>query len=262
MSSNCFLLKYGTVLIHSETDEVIAKHADVLIRQNLIVNIADSIPPPDDVTEIIDCNEMIISPGFVDTHRHLWQTQLKGRHGDHLLADYIPTGNFGGAFFQPNDVQLGELSGALESIDAGTTTIVDHMHVVYSPAHITSALDGLIESGVRGIFCPCPSMRVKKFAPELLLEEEAIPSWFMPTLKEIANQRPLGDGRISLGLGFDSYGEPQEKIESIFSELRANDLQLITSHHVHGQMCKPLSTMFTNSADMSSSRCCRPFDKV
>jgi hypothetical protein len=28
----------------------------------------------------------------VDTHHHLWQTQLKGRHADHGLVSYMYTG--------------------------------------------------------------------------------------------------------------------------------------------------------------------------
>jgi cytosine/adenosine deaminase-related metal-dependent hydrolase len=60
------------------------------------------------------------------------------------------------------DVQFGELSGALESIDAGTTTIVDHMHIAYSPAHIEAAMTALAASGVRGVFYPTQIVRVKQ----------------------------------------------------------------------------------------------------
>jgi cytosine/adenosine deaminase-related metal-dependent hydrolase len=33
-----------------------------------------------------------LSPGFVDTHHHMWQTQLKGRHADDLFLDYMSKG--------------------------------------------------------------------------------------------------------------------------------------------------------------------------
>jgi cytosine/adenosine deaminase-related metal-dependent hydrolase len=126
----------------------------------------------------------------------------------------------------------------LESIDAGTTTIVDHSHIAYSPAHIEAALTALVASGVRGVFCPTPTVRVKQWLPELQVEEEQVPSWFMPTLKDMANQRPLGNGRVSLGLGFDSYAIPQDEVENIFSQARESNLHLITSHHLHGKICK------------------------
>jgi cytosine/adenosine deaminase-related metal-dependent hydrolase len=143
-----------------------------------------------------------------------------------------------GFFYRVKDVQFGELSGALESIDAGTTTIVDHMHVAYSLEHLEAALTALVASGVRGVFCSTPTARVKQWQPELQMEEEQVPSWFMPALNDIANQRPLGNGRISLGLGFDSYTVPHEEVESIFSQARQSSLHLITSHHFHGQVCR------------------------
>jgi cytosine/adenosine deaminase-related metal-dependent hydrolase len=161
-SSTCFLLKSATVILHQQDDQVVAEHIDILVRDNFIVAIADNTAEPKDITEVIDCSDTIISPGFVDTHRHLWQTQLKGRHSDNLLTDYVPRGYLAGFFYNVKDVQFGELSGALESIDAGTTTVVDHMHIAYSPAHIESALTALVASGVRGVFCPTPTVRVKQ----------------------------------------------------------------------------------------------------
>jgi cytosine/adenosine deaminase-related metal-dependent hydrolase len=41
---------------------------------------------------IVDCEEKILCPGFIDTHHHIWQTQLKGRHSDDTLLDYTPKG--------------------------------------------------------------------------------------------------------------------------------------------------------------------------
>jgi len=237
-SATCFLLHSGTVLLHLQDDQVVVKRTDILIRDNYIVAIDDDIPKPEDITEVIDCSDKIISPGFIDTHRHLWQTQLKGRHSDDLLSDYITRGYLAGSFYEPSDVQLGELSGALESIDAGTTTIVDHMHVAYSPAHINAALEGLIASGVRAIFCPTPTRRVKQWQPTFLMEEEQVPAWFLAAFENMIRQKQLGDGRISPGLGFDSFELPQDEVEKIFFQVRQSNLQLITSHHFHGQICK------------------------
>jgi hypothetical protein len=45
------------------------------------------------------------------------------------------------------------LGAAAESIDAGTTTVVDHAHVGRSPSHVHWAIDGLVTSGVRAFFC-------------------------------------------------------------------------------------------------------------
>lgn len=44
---------------------------DVLIDGNKIVKLEESIPPPPDAT-VIDARNHIVSPGFIDTHRHLY----------------------------------------------------------------------------------------------------------------------------------------------------------------------------------------------
>jgi len=46
------------------------KEQDVLIRGNKIVQIGKGIVPPVGAT-VIDASNHIVSPGFVDTHRHL-----------------------------------------------------------------------------------------------------------------------------------------------------------------------------------------------
>ena len=65
------------------------------------------------------------------------ETQLKGRHADQTLLVFFPCGDLQAASYTPADVFWGQLAGLLEALDAGTTTIVDHAHVNYSPEHCT-----------------------------------------------------------------------------------------------------------------------------
>jgi cytosine/adenosine deaminase-related metal-dependent hydrolase len=93
MAAPSILLRGGTLLIHDENDHVVARTADLLIEGDMIVKIEENISiDPSSHIEVIDCTDKIISPGFIDTHHHLWQTQLKGRHGDDTLLDYMSTG--------------------------------------------------------------------------------------------------------------------------------------------------------------------------
>jgi cytosine/adenosine deaminase-related metal-dependent hydrolase len=132
------LLQGGTLLVPGDaTDSVVAVKQDLLICKDRIAGIGQDIAPGDGTVhlDLVDCTNKIISPGFIDTHHHLWQTQLKGRHGDHTLLDYMPSGNLSGSFYTPSDVFWGQLGGALEALDAGTTTVVDQAHMNYSEQH-------------------------------------------------------------------------------------------------------------------------------
>lgn len=44
--------------------------------------------------KVIDCCGKVVSPGFIDTHHHVWQMQLKGRRSDDTLLDYAAKGSF------------------------------------------------------------------------------------------------------------------------------------------------------------------------
>jgi cytosine/adenosine deaminase-related metal-dependent hydrolase len=87
------LLKGGTVLTHDGSDHVKSTKADILIKGSKIVKIEPNVSVNGE-TEVVDCTGKIISPGFVDTHHHMWQTQLKGRHADEMLLEYMITGNY------------------------------------------------------------------------------------------------------------------------------------------------------------------------
>lgn len=70
------LLKNGTALIHGHDDHVESVKTDILIEGNKIARIEERITATPGTTTI-DCTDKIISPGFIDTHHHVWQTQLK-----------------------------------------------------------------------------------------------------------------------------------------------------------------------------------------
>ena len=90
MAQPSILLKDGTVLFHEKDDHVSPlRNTDVLIEGNIIKKIAPSIGAHAGA-KTTDCAGKIVSPGFIDTHHHLWQTQLKGRFSGDTLFDYMP----------------------------------------------------------------------------------------------------------------------------------------------------------------------------
>jgi cytosine/adenosine deaminase-related metal-dependent hydrolase len=94
-SPHSILLQNATLLVpesHGGDHIVPIKNHSLLIEGNKIVRIAAKIDPPSASTEVIDCTSKLISPGFIDTHHHVWQTQVKGRHSDHTLLEYMAPG--------------------------------------------------------------------------------------------------------------------------------------------------------------------------
>ncbi|KAF9777116.1 hypothetical protein IL306_004631 [Fusarium sp. DS 682] len=228
------LLKNATILVPKGpgNDHVIPlKNHSLLIEGSKIARISPHIEPPSESTQVIDCTSKIISPGFVDTHHHVWQTQLKGRHADHTLIEYMAPGNMAAHSYRPEDVFWGQLGGCLEALEAGTTTIVDHAHISYSSEHNNVALSATISSGIRSIYCYCPITRVKTWKP-FALEEEILPNWLLEKLAELCRAGPFGNGRVTMGFAFDYFFLPKEVVVNIFSQVRSLGVKTITSHYV------------------------------
>lgn len=124
---------------------------DVLIDDGAIAAVGPEIDVAD--AEQIDLSGEILMPGFVDTHRHTWQTPFRGVCADWTLEDY-----FRGIRMtvSPNcaaeDVYAGNFVGALEALDAGVTTVLDFSHCNNTPEHADAALAGLRDAGIRATF--------------------------------------------------------------------------------------------------------------
>lgn len=129
-----------------------ATTADLLVEGERIAVVGPALAAAD--AEEIDARGCVILPGLVDTHRHLWQTPLRTVAADWSLFDYAVGIRYGYAgWYRPEDVYLGNLVGALEALDAGITTVVDHCHILHSPEHTDAAVAGLREAGIRAVFC-------------------------------------------------------------------------------------------------------------
>jgi len=97
--------------------------ADVLIEGGKIAAVRPNITA---TAQVIDAANMIVMPGFVDTHRHMWQGTVRNSLPNGLLGDYVRDilGSVRGVM-RPEDVRIGDLVSALGAINAGVTTLLD-----------------------------------------------------------------------------------------------------------------------------------------
>lgn len=136
------VFRNGLVLTMDDAHTVLPG-ADVLVVGGRIAQVGVGLTAPDDALEI-DATDGILMPGMVDTHRHLWQTAMRGYGADWTLTQYFVWYYLeSGKLFRPEDVYAGNLLGAIEAIDAGVTTTVDWSHGLQTPEHADAAVDAL-----------------------------------------------------------------------------------------------------------------------
>ena len=144
------LLKGGCVLT---LDPDIGNYpkGDVLIEDTKITAVGPLLRVSG--AEVIDASNMIVMPGFIDTHRHIWEGILKNIAPDALLDEYFR--DILGVLapvYRPQDAYAGNLVSALGAIDAGVTTLLDWSHIQNTPEHTDAAIAALQESGLRSVF--------------------------------------------------------------------------------------------------------------
>jgi cytosine/adenosine deaminase-related metal-dependent hydrolase len=150
-SRNAILFK-GADVVSMDKNIGVRKNCDVLVQNDTIVKVEPNIEAPG--AEVIDARNCIISPGFIDGHHHMWQQLLRSIATDWSLADYLVViRRCYGSLFTAEDVYAANHVAALDLIYNGVTTVVDHCHILNSPAHTDAAIKALKDSLIRGVFC-------------------------------------------------------------------------------------------------------------
>jgi cytosine/adenosine deaminase-related metal-dependent hydrolase len=144
------LLKGGVVLtMDPELGDF--EKADVLLEGSRIAAVGPNLQAD---AAVIDASRMIVTPGFIDTHRHIWQGQLRNiLPNGRLNPDYVR--DIGGSArnaYRPEDVYVGDALSAWGALNAGITTLLDWSHISNSPEHSDAAVQGLRDSGIRAVY--------------------------------------------------------------------------------------------------------------
>ncbi len=145
-----FILRGGHVLT---MDPALGEFpvGDVHVKNGEIVAVGSRLSARG--ARIIDARNMIVMPGFVDTHQHLWTSLLRGSiRGDDPKYGYFPSKGRVTAEMTPADIYNSVRFGVAESLTSGITTIHDFCHNVTSPAHADADLKALTDLGVRARF--------------------------------------------------------------------------------------------------------------
>ena len=128
------------------------KDVDVLIVGDQIAAVRRFLRPPAGV-RLIDGRGMIVMPGFVDTHDHLWQSIIRGCGTDGTVNSWFS--QCGSPLLGPqlteSDTYAAVRLSTIGLISTGVTTVVDWSHA-FNPGFVSGNLRALNDSGLRYAF--------------------------------------------------------------------------------------------------------------
>lgn len=220
---------------------------DVLIEGRKIKAVGKNLGRID--AEEVRADGMILIPGMLDAHRHVWQQSCAGQK----LKDYFEDVHMRLAVaYQPEDVHFGQYIGGLTAIDAGVTRVVDHCHIAHTPEKGDAAARGIKDSGVAGIFCyqisASPTYGVGATVSRARAYDELFGPYDAWHVRQAENVRDRYFGDKSAPLQFGLAMSPTEMsihtVESMCDEVRIGrrlGAKVIT-HHLYGLNCRPSLT--------------------
>lgn len=194
-------------LLHSATvvtvnpDRAVLDDGAVVIEGDRIVAVGSGAElrtrHPD--ADPVDCLGGLLTPGFVNTHTHLFQTLLKGLGDDRVLKDWFTcmTGPSAVAL-TPEDCYAAALHGCAEALSTGTTTLVDFMYVHPVPGLGDAVLAAMTDSGIRGTmargYC---TTGTDVGVPEALVEPLAVA---LADAERLISRHNIGEARVVVAL--------------------------------------------------------------
>lgn len=176
------LIKGGTIL---SLDRAIgnALEADLLIEDGVITEVGSSLRAR--AATVVDAADTIVMPGFVDTHRHLWQSLIRNLG--------VSSGADVSGHYSADDVYAATLVGLLQALESGITTVVDWCDVSDEAAHYEAALSAHGDAGAHTVFVPSRSGATSSATVNLAFASpEVVAADLDQVVAAWANARALG----------------------------------------------------------------------
>ncbi|GAB3848340.1 amidohydrolase family protein [Dactylosporangium cerinum] len=215
------LFRNGLVLTMDDAHTVLPG-ADVLVVDERVAEVGVGLTAPPGAVEI-DATGGIVMPGMIDTHRHLWQTAMRGYGADWTLTQYFVWYYLeSGRHFRPEDIHAGNVLGALEALDAGVTTTVDWSHGLQTPQHADAAADAL--ESVPG-----------RFVLAYGNIQQGPWEWATsPEFRDFVSRRIGGNDLLGFQMAFDVTGDPAFPERAAFEVARELGVPVTTHAGVWG----------------------------
>jgi cytosine/adenosine deaminase-related metal-dependent hydrolase len=121
----------------------------LFVRDNAIAQVGPTAELPATADRVINAGGMIVLPGLVNTHHHLYQTLTRCIAQDSVLFDWLVTLYPIWAQLTPEAVYVSAKVGLAELMLSGCTTSSDHLYIYPNGARVDDEIQAAVELGIR-----------------------------------------------------------------------------------------------------------------
>jgi cytosine/adenosine deaminase-related metal-dependent hydrolase len=145
------LLKNATLLVTMDEGGRRIPNGGLFVRDNVIEVVGPTAELPEVADLVIDAREMVILPGLINTHHHLYQTLTRNVPAaqDAALFKWLKVHYPIWAGLDGEAVYVSALVGLAELMLSGCTTSSDHLYIYPNDARIDDEIRAARELGVR-----------------------------------------------------------------------------------------------------------------
>lgn len=145
------LVRNAEMLVTMDPERREIRGGGLFARDGFIEAVGPSDTLPVTADEILDASGLLVLPGLVNTHHHLYQTLTRAVPGaqDAGLFDWLKVLYPIWARMTPEDVDLATRTGLLELAHSGCTTAFDHHYLWPNGSTVADQVAAAHEVGVR-----------------------------------------------------------------------------------------------------------------
>jgi 8-oxoguanine deaminase len=143
------LVKHADLLVTMDATRRAIPDGGLFVRDKAIEQAGTTADLPETADKVIDARGMIVLPGLVNTHHHLYQTLTRCVAQDSVLFDWLTTLYPIWARLTPEAVYVSAKVGLAELMLTGCTTSSDHLYIYPNGARIDDEIRAATELGIR-----------------------------------------------------------------------------------------------------------------
>ena len=147
------IVKNARIYTLDRNSRVLTRGSAAVRGDRIVMIEPDDLSGSYDAERIIDAEGMILFPGFINTHIHIFQSFLKGLGADHRLIEWLNLSALPyGRIMTPRQHELAARLACMEALKSGCTSICEFFYTDQDPELAYACIEGMRSTGIRSVF--------------------------------------------------------------------------------------------------------------